>query len=145
MVFKHQTKPKPKFLTDLFHLLVEIRKATAKENGVTSGLAEEASEKDQLLDELIIQIDEYEESSRKEKEQRSSTEQTLLIAGEQIRNVALARHKSSSTSDRSGEENFKSVRGTSCKKRKTIAEDGSDMHELHLLKEGKNWRKNSCI
>lgn len=74
MLFHYQAKSKQKSVTDSFNLPVEMRRATSKNNAATSVIAGNLSDKNQLLEDIILEIDEYGEGPRKKRDERNSAE-----------------------------------------------------------------------
>ncbi|KAI0556720.1 rab11 family-interacting protein 1-like isoform X1 [Gracilaria domingensis] len=84
-------KPSKKTLIDRFKRLVCARREQNKVNERASGIAEEYGEKENLLDDLILEIDERTEQTRQEKAELQAKETKLIEAGEMIRSKALNR------------------------------------------------------
>ena len=106
-VFNHLHKPSGKTLWDRFKRLVSHRRASVKRTAAASGIIERHGEKEQLLDDLIMEVDEKEEAARAEKNEQNLHEKRLVAAGESIRGMALKRKSSPNEehgSDQVGEE-----------------------------------------
>lgn len=86
-------KPKVKTLSDKLRAMMKERKQTNEENTGASGIAEDVTDVDELLDDLLDEKSEFEESKKKEKQELNQREEALIAAGEDIRNKAI-RHKS---------------------------------------------------
>ncbi|KAI0560678.1 caldesmon isoform X1 [Gracilaria domingensis] len=90
-VFLYTKKPSTKTLVDRFKRLIALRRSAVKQNESASGIAEVFGEKEELLDDLILEMDEKAEQLREEKEQQNKKERRLIEAGEIIRMSALKR------------------------------------------------------
>ena len=91
VVFTNMHRPSKKTLSDRFKRLVQQRRQAVKVNLAASGIIEPHGDKEVLLDDLILEIDEKEEASRAEKDERKETERKLIAAGDSIRTQALQR------------------------------------------------------
>ncbi|CDF35739.1 unnamed protein product [Chondrus crispus] len=87
-----------KSVRDRFKKLIADRRRKNKNNLNASGIIEVRGEKEVLLDDLLLEIDEHEESKRIEKEDRNAKERRLMEAGRLIRAQALQRHTNSGSS-----------------------------------------------
>lgn len=125
-------EPKGKTVSDRFDLIMTQRRSEDKKNRASSGISEEQTELNVLLDDLILQRDEMDESRRKEKEEKTATDQKLDDASKEIRSKAVTR-MSSEASDESER-----------KRRKVISLD-SDDEELELLKESLAQRRENEV
>lgn len=67
------------------------RREHVKRNASASGISEEYGEKEVLLDDLILEIDEKHEAENALREEKNANEKRLLLAGEKIRDQALRR------------------------------------------------------
>ncbi|KAI0561782.1 apoptotic chromatin condensation inducer in the nucleus isoform X1 [Gracilaria domingensis] len=86
-------KPSRKTLIDRYKRLLCARREQNKINEKASGIAEIYGERENLLDDLILEIDEKAETARREREELEAKELRLIEAGEMIREKAL--HRSS--------------------------------------------------
>jgi len=78
-----------KTICDRFEKLSTDRRIDEKRNAVAPGISEDHGEKEQLLDDFIQQIDEWQEAGKVEKEERTTKEKRLIEAGEEMRERAL--------------------------------------------------------
>ena len=89
--------PSWKTLTDRFKKIVAGHRAAVKANVVASGIIEVRGEREILLDDIVLAIDEWEESRRAERDERTELDKRLQVAGEAIRTRALSRERSTAT------------------------------------------------
>ena len=90
-VFNHLHKSSGKTLWDRFKRIVSHRRASVKRTAAASGIIERHGGKEQLPDDLIMEVDEKEEAARAEKHEQNLHEKRLVAAGESIRGMALKR------------------------------------------------------
>ena len=102
-LFEHSQRPSGKTLADRFKGLIGKRREDVNRTSSASGIIEEHGEQEQLLDDLILEIDEKEESVRVEKEEQTGKEAELVAAGENIRKMALMRKKNESSGSEVGD------------------------------------------
>lgn len=93
-MFEHQQKSSGKSLKERFQKLVVSKRRCVKENASSSGINEVLIEREQLLDDLILEIDEHEETVKK-KEEQTDAEKKLVEAGEAIRSLGNGRKNKS--------------------------------------------------
>ena len=84
-----------KMLRDKFHAILDGRKEQVACNEVSSGNVEEFAPLDMLLEDLILELKDYEEGLCREKDEVSAREQALISAGRDIHYRALKRKRSS--------------------------------------------------
>ena len=118
-----------KTCNDHVELLVKQRRETDRENRNKSGIAEDQTEFDGLLDDLITQRDDMEEKRREEKDEKTALDKRLDEAGKELRQRAKSR-----MSKRASESDESDTEGSGRNKRKGISLDSND-EELDLLKE----------
>lgn len=97
--FNNIQKPSWKTLNDRFKRIVQDHRDAVKRNVSASGISEVRGEREELLDDVVASIDEFEESRRAERDEQTDLDRRLKAAGENIRNLAVSR---SSTADQSG-------------------------------------------
>ena len=79
-LFQCVQKPNAKTITDRFNRLVAQRREKVKETAAASGVSEAYGEKEQLLDDIILEIDEYFETVSAHKEKKTEAEKNLVQA-----------------------------------------------------------------
>lgn len=89
-------QPSWKTLSDRFKKIVEEHRTARKRNERATGISEEYGEREQLLDDLLLEIDEHEENIREKNEEKTALEQRLATGGEEIRRLSMNRTGSSS-------------------------------------------------
>ena len=62
-----------------------------RNNAVASGLIEVRGERETLLDDVVLEVDELDEKRRTERDERTELDNRLLAAGEDVRARALSR------------------------------------------------------
>lgn len=102
-VFEAYERPSVKSLRDRFIRLVERRRDTVRASEMESGNKEVLTDVDVLLDDLILEMDEWREELRAEKERSGEREKALLTAGQEIRAQALGRKRVASEDAVDGE------------------------------------------
>ena len=85
------TEPTWKSLRDRFKKVTAERRDKNAKNQAVSGIVEERGEREILLDDLILAMDEQEEEKRAERKEKTEKERRLVEAGEMIREQALRR------------------------------------------------------
>ena len=78
-------------LEDRFEVLIGKRRLDNKKSIAPSEQGEVYAERETLLDDLILEIDEHVEEERAAKGERMEKEKRLAHAGEELRNLALHR------------------------------------------------------
>lgn len=115
-------KPAVKTLRDKYRGLVKDRKAKVASNLAESGIVEDISELDQLLDDLMHERDDLDTQKRQERQEMDAREESLVAAGEEIRQQACVRQTRRSTAasdnDHPGTEQSSGT-GSTPKKRRT--------------------------
>ena len=91
-VLAGRDRPSQKTLEDRFKTIVSRRRKAVKENAAASGIVEVYGEKETLLDDIILEMDEKAADNREERNEKSERERKLLEAGKSIRNAALRRN-----------------------------------------------------
>ena len=79
--YNHLHKPSGKTLWDRFRRLVSHRRASVRWTPAASGIIEKHGEKEELLDDLIMEVDEKEEAATAGKNEQNLHEKRLLAAG----------------------------------------------------------------
>lgn len=75
--------------------MISRRRLGVKRNAASSGITKVHEQRETLLDDLILEIDEHTEGERAEKDGRLEKEKKLVQAGEAVRNMALNRNERS--------------------------------------------------
>lgn len=88
-VWASTTKPTWKSLSDRFKKLISDHKVSRRINEGSSGIIEVRGEREELLDDIVLAIDDMEEERRNEREERTTMDKRLQEAGEAIRNRAV--------------------------------------------------------
>lgn len=83
------TKPTWKSLNDRFKKVVADHRTSRRANEAASGIIEIRGEREELLDDIVLAVDEKEEERRTEREERTAMDRRLQGAGEEIRNRAV--------------------------------------------------------
>ena len=89
--WEKQTKPSVKTLRDKFRSLVRARRDANSANEDASGIAEDITEMDQILDDLIQEKDREEEDRKKTRDEESARDADLSQKGFEIRGEAVCR------------------------------------------------------
>lgn len=118
--------PKGKTISDRFELIAKQRRSDDGKNRAATGIAEERTELDMLLDDMLLQRDELEEQRRKERDEKTEKDKNLEEASMDIRSKALSRSSAVSASGEDGNESKRKVR-------RVVSLD-SDDEELEILK-----------
>ena len=74
-----------KTLNDSFKKVISDYRTLSKSNARASGIAEVRGEREQILDDLILEIDEDEEHRRSYRNEKSEKDRKLLAVGVEIR------------------------------------------------------------
>lgn len=88
-LFEASTKPTKKTLIDRYRRLMQKRKETVARNEASTGIAEGTTEADEIIDDMLLQCKEMEESRNLEAEQLQEREVELLRSEETIRQSAI--------------------------------------------------------
>lgn len=83
------TKPTWKSLNDRYKKIISDHRTATRANLAASGIVEERGEREQLLDDILLIVNENEEERRAERDERTEMDRRLKSAGEQIRNQAV--------------------------------------------------------
>ncbi|PXF49215.1 hypothetical protein BWQ96_01004 [Gracilariopsis chorda] len=83
-----------KTLNDRFKKIISEHRKAVNCNAVASGIIEVRGERETLLDDLILEIDEFEERRRTERDEGTELDKRLVAAGAQMRARALSRERS---------------------------------------------------
>ena len=83
--------PTQKGNEDRFKMLIGKRRIEVKKTAAASGIVEEHGEKEMLLDDLILEMEDKIEQGKEKKGKRLEKEQKLKEAGEELRDLALKR------------------------------------------------------
>ena len=105
--------------------MVSDHRITVKKNAVASGIIEIRGERELLLDDIVLTVDEWEEGRRAERDEKTDLDRRLCLAGETIRSNALNRARHGSAEDEKegfGEEGLQMQQ----RKRKAAAVDSDD-------------------
>lgn len=119
--------PKGKTLSDRFELIVKQRREENATNRAASGISEEQTELNILLDDLIHQRDEFDEVRRKENDKRTEKEKRLDTASKSIREHATKKMGGRRAQEEGSDGRQRKVR------RVATVDSGDD--EFELLKE----------
>ena len=82
-----------------FDNLIRKRRLAVRVNNDASGISENITEKDSILDDMILEIDDYLEQKQEEEQNRSATEAQLVEAGRAIRELACNRQVAMNEAD----------------------------------------------
>ena len=118
--------PKGKTISDRFELISKQRRSDDGKARAASGISEERTELDIILDDLLLQRDEVEEQRRKEREEKTEKDKNIEAASEEMRTKALSRSSAAGLSADDAEEPKRKVR-------RVVSLD-SDDEELEMLK-----------
>ena len=107
--FDTVTSPTCKTLSDRFKKILSDHRLAARDNAAASGIIEVRGERELLLDDFVLEIDEWSEQRRDERDEKTEFDKRLQNAGEEMRDRALNRcrtgkKKSSSTRQMGTEE-----------------------------------------
>lgn len=116
-------KPTVKTLRDKFRAMTRDRRRVDHENAAASGIAEEISEVDQLLDDLISEKDREDEERTEKREEATAKEARLVECGKELREAAASRCK-----ERSDEEN--SERKKNRKRKRDGLDEDDDWNDI---------------
>lgn len=128
----HIIPPTWKTLNDRFKKVVADHRLAASRNAVASGILEVRGEREVLLDDVVLEIDDVEEKRRAERNERTELDARLRAAGEHMRAAALTGTRSSAASV-DDEGNGEEQRGW--KRRAVVVdseEDEKDAIEEHI-------------
>ena len=84
--------PTWKTLNDRFKKVVSDHRLAVRNNAVASGIIEVRGEREDLLDDIVLAMDEWEEKRRSERDARTELDKRLMEAGKEIRSMAVARN-----------------------------------------------------
>lgn len=128
----HIIPPTWKTLNDRFKKAVADHRLAASRNAVASGILEVRGEREVLLDDVFLEIDDVEEKRVAERDERTELDARLWVAGENMRAAALTGTRSSADSvddEGNGEEQRR-------RKRRVVVveseEDEKDAIEEHV-------------
>ena len=124
------TEPTWKSLRDRFKKVTAERRDKNAKNQAVSGIVEERGEREILLDDLILAMDEQEEEKRAERKEKTEKERRLVEAGEMIREQALRR--ASLEGDGSGSPSQSATPSTRRTKRRIQYESDGEEKELMI-------------
>ncbi|PXF44493.1 hypothetical protein BWQ96_05765 [Gracilariopsis chorda] len=135
--FDNACAPTWKTLSDLFKKILCEHHTAVKSNAVASGIIEVRGERKTLPDDVMLEVDEWDEKRRSERTERTDLEKRLLLASNEIRTKALSRTKQSehvATTDEGC--SVRSVERTKRKKRGPVTVDSDeeerDLVEIHV-------------
>jgi len=83
--------PTWKTLSDRFKKVLCDHRQAVRNNAVASGIIEVRGERETLLDDVVLEVDELDEKRRTERDERTELDNRLLAAGEDVRARALGR------------------------------------------------------
>ena len=89
--FNKIQEPTHKTLSDRFKKIVDNHRAAVRANVAASGIIEVRGEREVLLDDIVLEMDEWAEQRRSEREEKTEFDKRLQEAGEQMRDRALGR------------------------------------------------------
>ena len=92
------TTPSRKTLSDRFRKIIGDRKAANALTSRSSGIAEAFDPKEQLLEDMTLEMKEHGEQEREKKEQKTAGDKKILYAGAVMRNSAVKRQRRRSKS-----------------------------------------------
>lgn len=115
-------KPQIKTLRDKVRSMIVDRRSTDASNAAASGISEEVGPVDQLLEDIILEKDTFEEGKKQEKDDLDAREEALVSTGETIQRNAVSRRLSV------GDDGTGSSRSTPRKRRNT-----EDLEEWNAL------------
>ena len=84
-------EPGHKTLSDRFKKIVADHRPAVRANVAASGITEVREEREVLLDDIVLEMDEWAEQRRSEREEKTEYDKCLQEAGEQMRDRALSR------------------------------------------------------
>ncbi|PXF41520.1 hypothetical protein BWQ96_08776 [Gracilariopsis chorda] len=94
------TRPVPKTLRDRFTTIVEKRRVEVRGTAAASGIVEKRGQREELLDDVILAMDEEQERKNALINERTEKEKQLNDAGEAIRAKAVTRMQKQQREDR---------------------------------------------
>ena len=111
--------PTWKTLSDRFKKIVADHKTETRSNATASGIIEIRGEREILLDDIVLSMNEWSEKRRSEREERTEQDRRLALAGEEIRNMAVGRQASPEIEAENGSrtEELVSTPGSSTRRR----------------------------
>lgn len=119
--------PGVKTLRDKFRAMIRARRIADRSNASASGISEEITETDQVLDDLIKEKDDYEEEKKEAKDEATAKEADLVGKGFELRGSASCRTKKESEEEKA---NRKKERGQNRKRRRDEFETDDDYNKL---------------
>lgn len=128
-VFGRLETPSVKSLRDRYTRLEEKRREAVKKHQGESGNTEEVGEVDQLLDDLILERDEWEEDVREAREERTVREKDLVAAGEAIRECAVSRKRRNTADDNEDSPSMVTTKGKRAREDDFVEEVSTCMME----------------
>ena len=108
------TSPTWKTLSDRFKKILSDHRLAARDNAAASGNIEVRGVREVLLDDVVLEIDEWSEQRRVEQDEKTEFDKRLQNAGEEMRDRALNRCSP-------GKEKMSSTRHTGTEKQKRRA------------------------
>lgn len=118
-------QPSWKTLNDGFKKIVSDHRIAVKENVVALGIIEIQGERELLLDDIVLTVDEFKDERRSERDEKTNLDRRLRLVGETIRSNALKYVRIGSAEDEkeaSGEEGLQKQQ----RKRKAAAVESDD-------------------
>lgn len=98
-IWVNTTRPTWKSLNDRYKKIIADHRVARRQNESASGIVEIRGEREELLDDIVLAVDEMEEGRRTEREERTTMDRLLQDAGEEIRNRAVGGLVEQSTVD----------------------------------------------
>lgn len=89
--------PSWKTLNDRYKNIVSDHREAVKNNATASGIIEVRGEREMLLDDVVLAIDEFEEMNKTERDELTELDKRLRDAGEEIRAQAMRRGRQESS------------------------------------------------
>lgn len=114
-------RPTWKTINDRFKKLVQDHREASQANRAASGIIEVRGEREVLLDDIVLAIDEFEEHRRAERNERTELDRRLQNAGADIRDRASSR-ASSAVNDRDDD----ATPGSGRKRRRSELDEGDE-------------------
>ena len=130
--------PTWKTLNDRFKKILSDHREAVKANAAASGIIEVRGERETLLDDVALEVDEWEEAKRAERDERTELDKRLIQAGEEVRTRALSRARSPTSAKSPG---TASSTPSNRNRRKRALSSDSDDEDRNLMSEHIQARK----
>ena len=115
-VWKSMKPPSIKTLPDKLRVMLKARKSHVAASEAASGIVENRSEIDMLLDEILTEKEDFIQERRNEREELNVREEALVVAGQSIQRMALRWERAASVDDEQSDDN-NGITGTTPRKR----------------------------